>query len=62
MVMKMETFMKLDKMLPYEKMIETNDVFEWQPEMGRGVFFLSHQCTARIKPERTPHCHSTAAH
>ena len=50
MVMKMETFMKLDKMLPYEKMIETNDVFEWQPEMGR-VFFLSHQWTSFSHPD-----------
>lgn len=50
MVMKSETFMKLDKMLPYEEMISRGDIFEWKPEMG-GVFFLSHQWTSFSHPD-----------
>ena len=50
MVMKMETFMELDQMLPYEEMIKEKKVFEWTPDMGR-VFFLSHQWTSFVHPD-----------
>lgn len=50
MVMKMETFMALDKMKPYEEMIASGDVFEWNKAMG-GVFFLSHQWTSFSHPD-----------
>ena len=50
MVMKMSRFMKLDVMLPYEDLIESGDVFEWTPEMGK-VFFLSHQWTSFSHPD-----------
>ena len=50
MVMKMETFMSLKVMKPYEEMIKTDSVFEWTPEMGK-VFFLSHQWTSFGHPD-----------
>ena len=50
MVMKMETFMSLKVMKPYEEMIKTGSVFEWTPEMGK-VFFLSHQWTSFGHPD-----------
>merc|ERR1719506_1138374 len=50
MVMKMETFMSLEVMVPYEELIQTGDVFEWDASMG-GVFFLSHQWTSFSHPD-----------
>lgn len=50
MVMKMSTFMGLDRMTSYEDMMKDNLVFEWTPEMGR-VFFLSHQWTSFSHPD-----------
>ena len=50
MVMKMSTFMSLDKMKPYEEMIQNESVFEWKQEMGK-VFFLSHQWTSFSHPD-----------
>merc|ERR1719473_1047354 len=42
--------MSLKMMMPYEEMITSGDVFEWQPEMGE-VFFLSHQWTSFSHPD-----------
>ena len=50
MVMKMETFMSLKIMRPYEELIKTGDVFEWTPDMGR-CFFMSHQWTSFSHPD-----------
>ena len=50
MVMKMETFMKLDIMKSYEDLIKDGLVFEWTADMGR-VFFLSHQWTSFSHPD-----------
>ena len=50
-VMKTETFLGLRTMLPFEELITDGRVFEWTPELGGGVFFLSHQWTSFRHPD-----------
>lgn len=51
MVMHMSTFLELKVMQNYEELIVDKKVFQWTPDMGDRVFFLSHQWTSFSHPD-----------
>ena len=47
-----EKLLTMDRMMSFEELMETGDIFEWDPSKGP-VFFVSHQWTADSEPDHT---------
>ena len=47
-----EKLLTMDRMMSFEELMETGDIFEWDPSKGP-VFFVSHQWTAFNEPDHS---------